>query len=228
MKTKSTPRRLAPAALVLALGLLLAAAGTSFAKDEPVAPPAKSMKVAILPILNGSQDLSAPKIMEDILREQLKIVPLTRATFLLPFDSERVLRERDQLDLGFRLTEKWGKNGTLDSTAVAAVDSIFTLDAILFVKINEWENHRVTVIGAGDSNTTIAFSFACFDVKSMKKIWFKEPREQRFGQEIDASSGAVNYDATGFIQNKRATDPPRYEDVAADLVRDAFKKFPAK
>jgi hypothetical protein len=38
----------------------------------------------------------------------------------------------------------------------------------------------------------------------------------------------VNYDETGFIQNKRATDPPRFEDVAASLVRDAFKKFPTK
>jgi hypothetical protein len=178
--------------------------------------------------MNGSQDLGAPKIMGDILRDQLKIVPADRAAFLLPFDSERILSERGQLVLGDRLTTKWGKYGTLDSTAVAAIDSIFTLDAILFVKVTEWENHRVTVIGAGDSNTTVGLSFACYDVKTLKKIWFKEPREQRFGQEIDASSGAVNYDATGFIQNKRATDPPRYEDVAADLVRDAFKKFPAK
>jgi hypothetical protein len=38
----------------------------------------------------------------------------------------------------------------------------------------------------------------------------------------------VAYDATGFIQNKRASDPPRYEDVASDLVRDAFRKFPGK
>jgi hypothetical protein len=228
MKSKSAAHRLALTTPAMVLGLLLLGAGPSFAKDEPAAAPAKAMRVAILPILNGTQDLSAPKIMEDVLREQLKLVPTTRAIFLLPSDSERILRERDQLGLGYRLTDKWGKNGTLDSTAVAAVDSIFTLDAILFVKINEWENLRVTVIGAGDSNTTIGFSFACFDVKTMKKIWSKDPREQRFGQEIDASSGAVNYDATGFIQNKRATDPPRYEAVAADLVRDAFKKFPTK
>jgi hypothetical protein len=217
---------LALTALALGFGVLIA--GTSLAKDQSVKTPPGVMRVAILPIMNGSQDLGAPKIMGDILRDQLKIVPADRAAFLLPFDSERILSERGQLVLGDRLTTKWGKYGTLDSTAVAAIDSIFTLDAILFVKVTEWENHRVTVIGAGDSNTTVGLSFACYDVKTLKKIWFKEPREQRFGQEIDASSGAVNYDATGFIQNKRATDPPRYEDVAADLVRDAFKKFPAK
>ena len=226
--TKSALRRIAVSALSLAVGMLFVAAGDSAAKDEPAAAPTKAIKVAILPILNGSQDLGAPKIMGDILRDQLKNVPATRATFLLPFDSERVLRERNQLDLAYRLNEKWNKSGALDSAAVATIDSIFTLDAILFVRVNEWENHRVTVIGQGDSNTTVAFSFACYDVKTFKRIWFKEPREQRFGQEIDASSGSVNYDATGFIQNKRATDPPRYEDVAADLVRDAFKKFPAK
>jgi hypothetical protein len=74
----------------------------------------------------------------------------------------------------------------------------------------------------------VGLSFACYDVRSMKQIWKKDPREQRFGQEIDPTSGSVNYDETGFIQNKRATDPPRYEAVASDLVRDAFKKFPEK
>ena len=43
-----------------------------------------------------------------------------------------------------------------------------------------------------------------------------------------AASGSVSYDDIGFIQNKRANDLPRYEEVATDLVRDAFKKFPAK
>jgi hypothetical protein len=230
MKTKSAPRRSAARALTVAAAaalLSLAVAPSRAADDAPAKVPSKSIKVAIFPVLNGSPDLSAPKIMDDILREQLRNVPAERATFLLPFDTERVLTQRNELDRGYRLNERWSKYGTIDSTAMAGLDSALMVDAILFVKVTEWENHRVPVVGAGESSATIGLSLACYDVKSMKRIWFKNPREQRFGQEIDPSSGAVSYDDTGFIQNK-SNDPPRYETVAADLVRNAFKKFPGK
>jgi hypothetical protein len=231
MKTLSTPRRFAARALAAAVSaaLLAFAGASSFAANAaPEKAPAKAIKVAILPVLNGSPDLSATKIMDDILRDQLKTVPPSRATFLLPIDSERILTQRNELDRGARLNERWSKLGTIDSTAMAGLDSVLMVDAVLFVKVNEWENHRVPVVGAGESSTTIGLAFACYDLQSMKRIWFKNPREQRFGQEIDPSSGAVTYDETGFIQNKRANAPPRYEDVASDLVRDAFKKFPTK
>ena len=231
MTSKSLSRRSAfPAralALAAAAAFLVSTAGTVSAADAPSAP-AKALKVVIMPVINSSQDLSAKKIMEDILREQLRAVPPERATFLLPSDTERALTQRNAMGDSYRLTERWDKYSVLDTTAVAGVDSVVMADAILFVKVNEWENHRVTVIGQGESHTTIGLTMACYDTKSMKKLWAKAPREQRFGQEIDPSSGSVSYDETGFIQNKRASDPPRFEDVAADLVRDAFKKFPQK
>lgn len=229
MKTQSACRRLATTALSMAVvGWLSVASGSSFAAEQAAAPPPKSIRVAILPIGNSSPDLGAAKIMGDILREQMKRVPPERATFLLPQDSERILTERNELNRAYLLTERWAKYGTLDSTAVAGLDSLLTVDAILFVRVDEWENHRVPVVGAGQSHAIVGLSFACYDIRSKKRVWAKNPREQRFGQEIDPSSGSVNYDATGFIQNKRANDPPRNADVASDLVRDAFKKFPAK
>jgi hypothetical protein len=227
MKIQTTRGRVA--AVVALLGLLGASSlvsAVSQAKEEKVR--LRPLRVAILPIINASPELSATKIMDDVLREQLSEVPKSRGTFLYPFDTQQVLTSRNELDRAYRLTEKWAKYGTLDSTAIAGLDSILMVDAVLFAKVNEWENHRVPVIGAGSSHTTIGFSFACYDVRNKKRIWDKSPREQRFGQEIDPTSGTVNYDETGFIQNKRATDPPRYEAVASDLVRDAFKKFPQK
>lgn len=229
MKTQSACRRLVTMVLAMALaGSLSVAPGVAFAAEEAPAPPSKSLRVAILPIENASPDLGAAKIMGDILREQLKRVPPEKATFLLPSDTERTLTERNELNRAYLLNERWAKHGTLDSTAVVGLDSLLMVDAILLVKVSEWENHRVPVVGAGESHAIVGLSFACYDVRSLKRLWAKAPREQRFGQEIDPSSGAVSYDATGFIQNKRANDPPRYEDVASDLVREAFKKFPAK
>ena len=53
-------------------------------------------------------------------------------------------------------------------------------------------------------------------------------REQRLTPEYDLSAGTVGYDATGRIQSSNVNEPPRVQDVASDLVRDAFKKFPIK
>jgi len=186
----------------------------------------KSLRVAIMPIVNGSPDVGATKIMGDILRDQLKAVPAERATFLYPADTERLLEQRDAMDRGSALLDTWSDYGRLDSTAAAGLDSVVTADAILFVKIAEWENVRVNTIGRGESNTTVGLQFAMFDLHTGKKVWWRDPREQRFAQEIDISSGTVSYDETGYIQSRNVTDPPRYEDVADDLIRNAFKKFP--
>jgi hypothetical protein len=209
------------AAAALAL-LLVASVGAK--KDDP--PPGKPIRVAIMPVVNGSADVGAPKIMEDILHDRFKEIPAERATFLQPTDTERLLEVHNASDKIFALNDKWSNYGALDTTAVDGVDSLLTVDAILFVKIAEWENVRVNVIGHGESNTTVGFQFALFDLATRKRTWFKDPREQRFANEVDISSGAVNYDETGYIQSRKVTDPPRYEDVASDLVRNAFKKFP--
>ncbi len=207
-----------------ALALLLAS--SVGAKKEDAPPPAKAIRVAIMPIVNGSPEVGATKIMEDIIRDRVKNVPPDRATFLQPGDTERLLEARDALDKSYALTDRWSKYGTLDSTAVDGIDSLLTVDAILFVKVAEWENVRVNQIGRGESNTTVGLQFALFDLATRKRTWFKDPREQRFANEVDISSGAVSYDETGYIQSRSVTDPPRFEDVAGDLIRNAFKKFP--
>src|SRR5439155_1878919 len=131
-------------------------------------------------------------------------------------------------DRALRVTDRWSKSGALDSAAVSGLDSSLVADAVLLIKITEWETKRFHNIGEGQSYTTIGLHFALFGIKDRKKTWSKEVREQRLAQEIDASSGMVSYDATGRIQSPNATDPPRVHDVASDLVRDALKKFPTK
>ena len=84
------------------------------------------------------------------------------------------------------------------------------------------------MVGAGQSSATVALSLTAYDIRTKARIWNKNPREQRFAAELDASSSNVNYDETGFIQRKSDSAPPRIEAVAADLIRDALKTFPNK
>jgi hypothetical protein len=198
------------------------------AKEKKEEAPPKVLRIAILPIVNGSEDLGATKIMEDLIRERLKEVPTSRAIFIHPLETERVLADRNEIGRADRINDRWSKRGTLDSTAVDGLDSLLMVDAILCVKVAEWTNQRVTVVGRGESNTTVGLAFSLFDIATKKELWKKAPHEQRFANEIDPSSSHVAYDETGFIQSRGASDPPRYEDVASDLIRIAFKKFPEK
>jgi hypothetical protein len=194
--------------------------------DQPAS--TKGLRVAVLPVVNGSGDADADKIMEDVLREQLQLVDRSRAIFLLPGDVERVLTDSNALDRALRVTERWAKVGSLDSTAVRGLDSLLVADAVLCVKVTEWETKRVHNIGEGQSSTTIGIHFALFSIRDKKQLWTKQVREQRLSRELDLSSGTIGYDDTGRIQTANATEPPRVQDVASDLVRDALKKFPNK
>jgi len=220
MKTGRMLHRALPIAL-----LLVVLPGALLAKDDkPAAVP--SMRVAIFPYLNTTEELGAAKIMGDIMRDQLKKVEAARATFLWPDDVERLLTDSNEMARIDKITDRWATSGILDTTSVAGLESMLMVDAILLVRVKEWENHRVPVVGAGQSSATVALSFALYDVRTDKLLWTKSPREQRFSAEMDASSTSVNYDETGVIQRKSDNAPPRYESVAGDLIRDAFKKFP--
>ncbi|HYQ95846.1 MAG TPA: hypothetical protein VER38_02430 [Candidatus Eisenbacteria bacterium] len=235
---KNRSIRLTALALVLAWTVPMSpTTGIARAEKKPEAKPevkldapssAKTLRVAVLPVINTSGEADALKIMEDVLNERFKDVDRAKAIFLMPGDVERVLSDAGRLDRTLRLADRWSKTGAVDSTAVVGLDSALVADAVLLIKVSEWETKRFHNIGEGQSNTTIGLHFALFNLKNGRKMWGKDVREQRFAQEIDASSGMVGYDATGRIQTANATDPPRVGDVASDLVRDALKKFPIK
>ncbi len=232
----SSKRLLLPALLLCSIPLLasLAAADTKAPapkeseKTPAPAPAAKGLRVAVLPVVNATGEQDADGIMEDVLRDEFLLVDPARAVFLMPTDVERLLGDGNAMDRAYKITDRWSKYAMLDSTSVAGMDSLLVADAVMLVKVSEWETKRAHTIGEGQSSTTISLHFAMYRIGDKKKIWSKEEREQRLAREVDLSSATIGYDETGRIQTPGTTDPPRVHDVATDLVRDALKKFPNK
>jgi hypothetical protein len=213
-------------ALTLAL-LALVLPGVARAKDKSTAPKFdRPIRVAVMPVINVSQEPLADEIVSQALRDQLEDLDKSRATFLFPADVQRVLSAHDEFQRAFAIADRWGKDGTLDSTAVEGLDTLLTADAVLCVRITEWEVKRITLINAGQSYTTAGIQFALFDIRSKKLLWKKDAREQRFAPEYDPSSGNVSYDGTGTIQSRTTNEPPRPKEVVTELIHSAFKKFP--
>lgn len=230
-------RTILPIALTL-LGsiVLFGAPGVRVSSAAEKAPEVKldvpaggtGLRVAVLPVVNGAGDEDANKIMEDVLREQFAEVPKERAVFLLPADVERIMGDAKVLGRADKLTTRWSKYGALDSASIEGLDSLLVADALLMIKISEWETKRAHNVGEGQSSTTIGLHMALYRIRDKKKLWSKDPREQRLAREMDLSNPSVGWDETGRIQTPGATDPPRVQDVASDLVREALKKFPSK
>jgi hypothetical protein len=214
--------------LALALPFLtLALPGASRAKDreEPTLP-RTPLRVAVMPIMNVTQEPLADQIVNQALQAQLSELDSARGTFLFSSDVQRVLSAHNQYYRAFAIAERWSKDGTLDSTAVDGIDTLLTVDAVLCARTTEWEVKHITVINAGQSYTTIGIQFALFDARTKNLLWKKDARLQRLAPEYDVSSGTVSYDATGTIRSRTTNEPPRPKDVANDLIRSAFKKFP--
>ena len=122
-------------------------------KLDQAAPAPKGLRVAVLPVVNGSGEEDATVIMEDVLREEFKGVDPARAIFLMPQDVERVLGDFNAEDRADRLTARWARNGSLDSTAIVGLDSLLVADAIMLVRVSEWETKRAHNIGEGQSRS---------------------------------------------------------------------------
>ena len=90
-----------------------------------------------MPYVNTTEEFGATRMMEDILKAELKKMDPKRATFMLAPDTERLLSDADQLARVDRLNDRFSKFGTLDSSAVGGLDSLLMVDAILLVKISE-------------------------------------------------------------------------------------------
>jgi len=225
-----------PAVLAMTLSLVLLAAGRASAagaaKEPEIkldAPPAaRVLRIAVLPLANGTADVDADKIMGDVLQERFAETDHDKFLFLLPADVERILTGANAFDRAAQITDRWSRNGALDTTAIGGLDSLLVADAVLCIKITEWETKRAHNVSEGQSSTTIGLHFALFGIRDKKKMWTKEVREQRLAREIDVTNSSVGYDETGRIQTPGANDPPRVEAVASDLVREALKKFPNK
>ena len=224
MRSMRVLRSLALACPFLILVLPLSSAAR---EGEGKAPPAKPLRVAVMPLVNQTQESLADPLVNQQLREQLSEFDPGRATFLFPSDVQRVLGARNELQRAYLITERWSRKNTLDSTAVEGLDTLLTVDAVLCVGISDWEVKRITVINAGQSSTSIGLQFALYDVRTKKLLWKKEAHDQRYAPEYDVSSGSVSFDETGTIQSHGTNEPPRPKDVVTDLIRSAFKKFPA-
>jgi hypothetical protein len=219
-------RNLLPVLVLSLAALAPPSLASAKVREAKPAAPAKSIRVAVMPLMNRSQEALADQVVNAVLKEQLREFDAARASFLLAPDVERILGARGEYRRAVAIAERWGRDGTVDSAAVAAIDSVLGVDAVLCVAISDWEVKRITVINAGQSSTTIGLRFALFDVHGGKLLWKKEPREERQAEEFDISSGSVSFDETGTIQSRRTNEPPRAKEVAEDLVKSAFKKFP--
>ncbi len=154
----------AVSALVL-VSVLLSASGCGGGKDvrpepSPVIPPA-GPKVAVAPMENMSNDLSASDILRDafvegVTRKGFGVVPVT--------ESDRILRETLGISYG----------GQLPSTSPGEVCKALGVEAVFYGDVLEWSKTTTGFV----NSSTVAASFRLFR-KDGTLLWEGNDRQVR-------------------------------------------------
>ena len=154
----------AVSALVL-VSVLLSASGCGGRKDvrpepSPVVPPA-GPKVAVAPMENMSNDLSASDILRDafvegVTRKGFGVVPVA--------ESDRILRETLGISYG----------GQLPSTSPGEVCKALGVEAVFYGDVLEWSKTTTGFI----NSSTVAASFRLFR-KDGSLLWEGNDRQVR-------------------------------------------------
>jgi hypothetical protein len=213
-------------ALATALALLIQPSPATAKEPQPKDLPAEPLRVAVMPLVNRTQETLADQVVNAVLKEQLSEFDEKRATFLLSTDVERILGAHDAYGRAIAVAERWARGSIPDSAAIPGLDTLLHADAVLMVAITDWETKRIAVINAGQSSTTIGLRFQLYDIRTRKSLWKKEVREERLADEYDISSGSTVFDETGTIRSRGTNEPPRPKDVTEDLVKSALRRFP--
>ena len=198
----------AVSALVL-VSVLLSASGCGGRKDvrpepSPVVPPA-GPKVAVAPMENMSNDLSASDILRDafvegVTRKGYGVVPVA--------ESDRILRETLGISYG----------GQLPSTSPGEVCKALGVEAVFYGDVLEWSKTTTGFI----NSSTVAASFRLFR-KDGSLLWEGNDRQVR--QSVGHGGGNLGAELIAGALNNLLLNPmtPQGRRVGENIAR----KIPA-
>jgi hypothetical protein len=198
----------AVSALVL-VSVLLSASGCGGRKDvrpepSPVVPPA-GPKVAVAPMENMSNDLSASDILRDafvegVTRKGFGVVPVT--------ESDRILRETLGISYG----------GQLPSTSPGEVCKALGVEAVFYGDVLEWSKTTTGFV----NSSTVAAAFRMFG-KDGSLLWEGNDRQVR--QSVAHGGGNLGAELIAGALNNLLLNPmtPQGRRVGENIAR----KLPA-
>jgi hypothetical protein len=140
----------------------------------------------------------------------------------------------DASELYEKVVNVWRDTRKADLFQVQQLSKKLGTDGLIFADLNDWTEERVDWTTEGTSSTQVTIRLAIYSGKTgllaweAKKIQRKESEPYRPGQ----AGGGVYTDQDGTPHSdqshKLTPDPPRAEDVAADVLAALIAAFPPR
>ncbi|HPS80217.1 MAG TPA: hypothetical protein PLS53_18845 [Thermoanaerobaculaceae bacterium] len=181
--------------------------------------------IAILPVMSYDRNAKAEQMVTGQLGLMLKEV----AFRWVSAPTGKVMLASALGDSGLkRVTGEVLAKGGLDSLSAPLVCAKLRTDAVLCVRIEQWEQQQILWNQSGRPNTTIRLSAALVDSTGVR-LWGVSSSETAEGPYNDPSTSPIGMSATS-LEPKPITGqggPPEYGEVLEHILLRWAPRFPA-
>lgn len=176
-------------------------AGDYIQKTSPRFQELKPATIAVMPVMNETVDLDAPKEFLSLVRREL---------------SSKGYRLTDQSIIDERLNEE-GIFIAEEARSIpdAELGKIFSADAIMYTTVTSWETVYLGVY----ASVTVGARFQLVDAKTSEILWIQEDEVKDIAIAVDKKT--AEYTAAFAVLQS-------YEPYVRRLVHDVFTKMPGR
>jgi len=133
-----------------------------------------------------------------------------------------------------RAVSTWRDRRLIDQFAVQELCRVIAVDGIILGDLSDWKRERLELTDQGSSYTQIAMKLSIYSGKTGLEAWNAYQMKRRDAAEYTAGfAGASTYtDETGRAVSQSTSsvvpEPPRPEQVVAEILESIFAAFPAR
>lgn len=184
-------------------------------------------RIAMLPVATFNSDFQAASITESAIGQALR--PLGYRWIGASITRDLLHAQPSGDSLVKVVNAKLLASPRVDSLAAPRVCGFLRCDAVLSVRIDQWEQYVPEANQAGKSNTTVQLHAALVDSLG-RLLWSASGSNSMEGLYVDPSTGVRRVDEGGIERKSLPTQAgvPTYREVVTALVNRWAPQFPAK
>jgi hypothetical protein len=184
-------------------------------------------RIAMMPVVSFDHSLPAETTVEGAAARALKE---SRFRWLSPSTTRDMLRSFAPNDSVFKSVRDYTvKNIRVDSLAAPGLCSRLRCDALLSVRIDQWEKREIEYDQSGKPSTTVQLHAALVD-STGTLLWTASTSETVEGPYHNANAGVISMSGGDLTQQPQTGQggAPDYLEVLSPMFKTWSENFPAK
>ncbi len=189
--------------------------------------------LAFLGVGSGVGDETSRRAAQDLVQQHL--LGAQDRFIILGFEaSQERAAAAKAATLFDKVVGEWQNHRTIDQFEVQELCEKLGVNGLIVANVSDWKRERVDFTSEGSSYTQIALEMAIYAAQTGRPAWTAEKMIRRESLTYAPASGGsgVYTDPSGVSRAQRSgsmtPDPPRAEEVVADIMASIIAAFPPR